>query len=223
MGLAWLRRPAPPTWDDDGAIAISARQVQLVRDAGALAELPLHLSALGAGSGVDWATSPAPPRLIAESRQRRGGDREPRPRRSRCCRLLALQGREAEAVRADRGRHRARRGARAGIAAMVRALGGRGPLQRPRPLRGGGRGGRRSRPRTTSEPLAVHVGAARAGRGGRARRRRRARARCARRGWRRRRSPAGTDFALGIEARSRALLERRRRRRGPRIARRSSG
>ena len=34
-------------WDNDGAHAISARQVQLVRDAGALAELPLHLSALG--------------------------------------------------------------------------------------------------------------------------------------------------------------------------------
>jgi DNA-binding CsgD family transcriptional regulator/tetratricopeptide (TPR) repeat protein len=34
-------------WDNDGARAISARQVQLVRDAGALAGLPLHLSALG--------------------------------------------------------------------------------------------------------------------------------------------------------------------------------
>jgi DNA-binding CsgD family transcriptional regulator len=34
-------------WDNDGARAISARQVQLVRDAGALAALPLHLSALG--------------------------------------------------------------------------------------------------------------------------------------------------------------------------------
>ena len=34
-------------WDNDGARAISARQVQLVRDVGALAELPLHLSALG--------------------------------------------------------------------------------------------------------------------------------------------------------------------------------
>jgi DNA-binding CsgD family transcriptional regulator/tetratricopeptide (TPR) repeat protein len=33
-------------WDNDGARAVSARQVQLVRDAGALAGLPLHLSAL---------------------------------------------------------------------------------------------------------------------------------------------------------------------------------
>jgi DNA-binding CsgD family transcriptional regulator len=34
-------------WDNDGARAISTRQVQLVREAGALAGLPLHLSALG--------------------------------------------------------------------------------------------------------------------------------------------------------------------------------
>ena len=37
-------------WDNDGALAIAACQVQLVRDAGALAELPLHLSALGTAS-----------------------------------------------------------------------------------------------------------------------------------------------------------------------------
>jgi DNA-binding CsgD family transcriptional regulator/tetratricopeptide (TPR) repeat protein len=37
-------------WDNDGAYALAARQVQLVRDAGALAELPLHLSALGMAS-----------------------------------------------------------------------------------------------------------------------------------------------------------------------------
>jgi DNA-binding CsgD family transcriptional regulator/tetratricopeptide (TPR) repeat protein len=34
-------------WDNDGAYAVSARQVQFVRDAGALAALPLYLSALG--------------------------------------------------------------------------------------------------------------------------------------------------------------------------------
>jgi ATP/maltotriose-dependent transcriptional regulator MalT len=82
-------------WDNDGARAISARQVQLVRDAGAVAELPLHLSALGlacawigdfAGAGalmveadsVSAATgSPAGPWVAL--------------------RLRALQGREAEA------------------------------------------------------------------------------------------------------------------------------
>jgi DNA-binding CsgD family transcriptional regulator len=34
-------------WDNDGTLRIAARQVRLVRDAGALAELPLYLSALG--------------------------------------------------------------------------------------------------------------------------------------------------------------------------------
>ncbi|GIJ54402.1 helix-turn-helix transcriptional regulator [Virgisporangium aurantiacum] len=33
-------------WDNDGALAIATRQVRLLRDAGALAELPLHLSSL---------------------------------------------------------------------------------------------------------------------------------------------------------------------------------
>ena len=60
-------------WDNDGALAIAARQVQLVRDAGALAELPLHLSALG------WrargpATSRVPPRT---SRRPRASRRRP--------------------------------------------------------------------------------------------------------------------------------------------------
>ena len=34
-------------WDDEAFHAISARHVQLVRDAGALAQLPLYLSQLG--------------------------------------------------------------------------------------------------------------------------------------------------------------------------------
>jgi DNA-binding CsgD family transcriptional regulator len=42
--------PSNAIWDNDGAYAISARQVQLIRDAGALAELPLYLSALGLAS-----------------------------------------------------------------------------------------------------------------------------------------------------------------------------
>ena len=50
-------------WDSDGSRAISARQVQLVRDAGALAELPLHLSALALGDRVESATSRAPTRF----------------------------------------------------------------------------------------------------------------------------------------------------------------
>ena len=34
------------TWDDDGILAISMRQLQLVRDVGELAQLPIHLSVL---------------------------------------------------------------------------------------------------------------------------------------------------------------------------------
>ena len=34
------------TWDDDGLLAISVRQLQLVRDVGELAQLPIHLSVL---------------------------------------------------------------------------------------------------------------------------------------------------------------------------------
>jgi hypothetical protein len=44
----WMATAASnAVWDNDGSRAISARQVQMVRDAGALAQLPLHLSALG--------------------------------------------------------------------------------------------------------------------------------------------------------------------------------
>jgi hypothetical protein len=44
----WMAMAASnAVWDNDGASVISARQVRLVRDAGALAELPLHPSALG--------------------------------------------------------------------------------------------------------------------------------------------------------------------------------
>ena len=44
----WMATAASnAVWDNDSARAISARQAQLVRDAGALGELPLYLSALG--------------------------------------------------------------------------------------------------------------------------------------------------------------------------------
>src|SRR5215469_471687 len=47
----WMATAASnAVWDNDSAHAISARQVQLIRDAGALAELPLYLSALGLAS-----------------------------------------------------------------------------------------------------------------------------------------------------------------------------
>ena len=44
----WMAVSAASTlWDVEGLHAISARQVKLVRDAGALAQLPIHLSQLG--------------------------------------------------------------------------------------------------------------------------------------------------------------------------------
>ena len=88
-------------WDNDGAHAISARQVQLVRDAGALAELPLHLSALGLACAWigDFAGAGA---LMAEA------DSVSAVTRSLAApwvalRLRALQGREAEASAAIAG------------------------------------------------------------------------------------------------------------------------
>jgi DNA-binding CsgD family transcriptional regulator len=82
-------------WDDEGMLAIYTRQVQLVRGAGAFEQLPIHLSALGlakAWSG-DFADAAA---LIAESDRVAAatGNRFPP---YMALRLLALQGREAEA------------------------------------------------------------------------------------------------------------------------------
>jgi DNA-binding CsgD family transcriptional regulator len=82
------------TWDDD-AIAVYERQAQIVRDAGALAELPIHLQALalerawhGDLSGVR--------RLIgeAESIAASTGNQVPP---FALLRVLALEGRESEA------------------------------------------------------------------------------------------------------------------------------
>jgi ATP/maltotriose-dependent transcriptional regulator MalT len=82
-------------WDNDGAHAISARQVQLVRDAGALAELPLHLSALGLASAWmgDLAGAAA---LMAEADSVSAATGSPAGPWV-ALRLRALQGREAEA------------------------------------------------------------------------------------------------------------------------------
>ena len=54
------------TWDSDGASAIFERQASIVRDAGALAELPVHLSSLALDKA--WNGDLAGARLlIAES------------------------------------------------------------------------------------------------------------------------------------------------------------
>ena len=92
----WMATAASnAVWDNIGAHAISARQVQLIRDAGALAELPLYLSALGLASAWmgDFAGAAS---NIAEA------DSVAAATGSRFApytllRLRALQGREAEA------------------------------------------------------------------------------------------------------------------------------
>jgi DNA-binding CsgD family transcriptional regulator len=95
----WMATAASnAVWDNDGAHAISARQVQLIRDAGALAELPLHLSALGLASAWmgDFARAAANIVEADSVAAATGSHFAPYP----LLRLRALQGREAEACAA---------------------------------------------------------------------------------------------------------------------------
>ena len=91
----WMATAASnAVWDNDATSVISARQVRLVRDAGALAELPLYLSALGLARAWigDFAAAAA---LAAEADSiaaATGGRSAPYT----LLRLRALQGRLAE-------------------------------------------------------------------------------------------------------------------------------
>ena len=92
----WMAMAASnAVWDNDGARAISARQVQLVRDAGALAQLPLHLSALGLATAWigDFAGAESIMAEIDDVSAATGGPSAPWT----ALRLRALQGQEAEA------------------------------------------------------------------------------------------------------------------------------
>ena len=82
-------------WDFEGMRAISMRQVELVRDAGALSELPVHLSALGMVTTWmgDFASSAS---LIAEAESVAAATGSYFPPHI-ALRLRALQGREADA------------------------------------------------------------------------------------------------------------------------------
>jgi DNA-binding CsgD family transcriptional regulator len=81
-------------WDDE-AIAVYERQAQLVRDAGALAELPIHLQALALERAWRGDLSGAR-RLIAEAESISTSTGSPVPPYA-LLRVLALQGREDEA------------------------------------------------------------------------------------------------------------------------------
>jgi DNA-binding CsgD family transcriptional regulator/tetratricopeptide (TPR) repeat protein len=82
-------------WDFDSLYAISARQVQLVRDAGALAQLPFYLNQLGIARPWmgDFAGTVS---VIAETDSVAAATGSPIAPYT-LLRLLALQGREAEA------------------------------------------------------------------------------------------------------------------------------
>ena len=83
-------------WDDEGMRAIYGRQVQLIRDAGALAALPIHLSVLGMTTTWtgDLEESAA---IIAEGDSAARATAVPIAPYPQL-RLVALQGREAEAA-----------------------------------------------------------------------------------------------------------------------------
>jgi DNA-binding CsgD family transcriptional regulator len=99
LGWGWMATAASnAVWDNDGAHAISRRQVQLVRDVGEVAELPLYLSALGLASAwmgdfAGAASNVAEAESIAAAT---GGRFAPWA----SLRLRALRGREAEAAAA---------------------------------------------------------------------------------------------------------------------------
>lgn len=96
--LRWGWMAAAPTtliWDFEGVRAIAERQVQLVRDAGALAELPIHLSALS--QAKEWSGDfVGAESVIVESDSVVAAIGSGFPPFS-ALRLWAMQGKEAEA------------------------------------------------------------------------------------------------------------------------------
>jgi DNA-binding CsgD family transcriptional regulator len=81
-------------WDFDGFDAIAARQVRLVRDAGALTNLPFHLAHVGIA--CYWLGDMSGLELVAEAERAAVADGTPIAPYT-LLRLRALQGREAEA------------------------------------------------------------------------------------------------------------------------------
>ena len=84
-------------WDQDSAVAITTRQVRLLRDAGALAELPIHLSSLALARA--WMGDFAGAAALTAEAERVGAATGTRIAPYALLRLRALQGREAETSR----------------------------------------------------------------------------------------------------------------------------
>ena len=92
----WMAQSASITvWDDEGWRAICARNVRLVRDAGALTELPIQLS--GLGMARSWAGDFAGAAALAAEADSVAAATGGRSVPYAVLRLRALQGRETEA------------------------------------------------------------------------------------------------------------------------------
>jgi len=90
-----LAAASSAVWDADGASAIAVRHAKIVRDAGALAELPIHLSALATEKA--WNGDLAGANLLIAESERVAAVTASRIQTFAALRLLTLQGREAEA------------------------------------------------------------------------------------------------------------------------------
>ena len=189
-------------WDHEGTRAIAERHGQLVREVGALAQLPLPLAALGdvAVWSGDFAGAAS---LVAETESvaTATGSRYPP---SIALRLLALQGKETDAAALIAGTIEQAAGGGQGLAA-TNAYWGAAVL-----YNGLGRyeEAASAAQRATSDTFEPYVSmwalpelVEAAARGGEAQLARDALERLAETT-----QPCGTDWALGIEARSRALL-----------------
>ena len=199
----WLAQAAASAlWDDGTRRALLIRQVGLARAAGALDQLPAMLHALGTAVAASGDLSAASA-LITEADAIcavTGARSAPFT-----AMLVALAARPSWPGReADRGRHRRGLRRRAGNHGGLRSLGVRHLAQRTRALRrcADSRPPGQQRRRRAAY---LDAGTARAGRGRRARWSDRARTRCAQAAGGSRQA-CGTDAALGIEARCRALL-----------------
>jgi DNA-binding CsgD family transcriptional regulator len=198
----WMATAASDAvWDNEGMLATAARVLQLVRDAGALAQLPIHLSAValarawmgdlaGAASLVAEIDS-----VVAATGSRLGP--------GAALRLRSLQGREAEtsALIASTIEHAAAGGHTIALYAHWAAAVLYNGLARYQEAAASAR-------QATSSPFEVFVSVRAlpelveaAARGGDAELAREALERLAETT-----QPCGNDLALGIEARSRALL-----------------
>ena len=176
-GIRWLWlacRTAMDLWDDESWFVLSARQIQLARDAGALTVLPLALN-LRAGIHSFAGEFDAAETLSEEAHAVSDAIANPHvPHAPRVPRRLARPG--GGGVTADRGCRRGRHRPRRGQDYRRRLVRDRGALQRPCPVRRGA-GRRRAGHRVPAGSAFFTLGAGRADRGGRPKREGRARRR----------------------------------------------